>query len=58
MTLIADPRENDSTSAAKNSAPPASSSLRETGDSRRGRESATAIITRKNAEKLPSVLAS
>src|ERR1700691_1871403 len=57
-TLITDPRENESTNAAKNSAPPASSSLRETGDSRRGREKATAIITRKNAQKLPKVLAS
>src|SRR5580698_541227 len=57
-TLITDPRENESTNAAKNNAPPNNSSLRETGESRRGREKATAIITRKNAQKLPSVLAS
>ena len=58
MRLITEPRENESTSAPKNTAPPAISSLRDTGDSPFGRESATAIITRKNAQKLPSVLAS
>src|SRR5579872_6723445 len=56
--LRTDDREYESTKALKNTAPPASSALRETGDSERGRENATAIITRKNEQKLPSVLAS
>src|SRR5262249_3013883 len=57
-TLINDAREYDSTSAAKNTAPPAHTDLRETGACAPGRVTATAIITRKNAQKLPSVLAS
>ena len=57
-TLSSEAREKESTSAAKNTAPPAASALRDTGDSARGRVNATAIITRKKAQKLPSVLAS
>src|SRR4051812_25203444 len=55
--LIREAREYESTSAAKKTAPPAASALRGTGDSSRGREKPTAIMTRKNAQKLPSVLA-
>ena len=42
----------------KKTAPPTTSHLRATGTSARGRVKATAIITRKKAQKLPSVLAS
>src|SRR5262249_38694579 len=54
-TVINEAREYDSTSAAVSTAPPTKRPVRETGDSERGRESATAIITRKKAQKLPSV---
>ena len=57
-THTSEPREYESTSAAKKTAPPSTSHLRATGTSARGRVNATAIITRKKAQKLPSVLAS
>ena len=46
------------TSADANATPPASIVTIETGLSPRGRNSATAIISRKNAHKFPNVLAS
>jgi len=47
-----------SATVTKKTAPPASSALRDTGDSALGRDNATTISSRKKAQKLPSVLAS
>src|SRR5215471_16060090 len=57
ITLSTDAREYESTSAAENTAAPNPSAFDDSGRSDFGIEKATAIITRKKAQKLPSVLA-
>ena len=57
-TFNSDAREKDNTRAAEKTAAPASNTGRVSGKSFWGRIRATATITRKNAQKFPSVLAS